>query len=231
MALNDISRAPLIPATQRKSTDEHIVQHLSSGNLGTAARATITTIQRLDSILKGEPELDPEIDEHSSKDLAPTAPVPVECSATVSCEFFDMGSESRTYFERMKGRAVRIINVTDLGAVTGSSLQGPADVLREDDEMQRVGGAVFELRDEVPVEGAGGVGLGVDEERPAPDFIGESDHPEEDVLEQGGAEPPAFVADVHAEAGEEGDGLRVAPPPFRSRGGASIGWSWAMHQP
>jgi type III restriction/modification enzyme restriction subunit len=80
----------VIPATQRKFTDEYIVQHLSSNHLDKTARVTITTIQRLYSILKGEPELDPEIDEHSTYDLTPTVPVPVEYSPTVPIEFFDV---------------------------------------------------------------------------------------------------------------------------------------------
>jgi type I restriction enzyme R subunit len=80
----------VIPATQRKFTDEYIVQHLSSNHLDKTARVTITTIQRLYSILKGEPELEPEIDEHSSYDLTPAAPVPVEYSQAVPCEFFDV---------------------------------------------------------------------------------------------------------------------------------------------
>ena len=54
------------------------------------ARVTVTTIQRLYSILKGEAELDPELDEHSAYDLAPSEPVPVEYNPAVPIEAFDV---------------------------------------------------------------------------------------------------------------------------------------------
>src|SRR5205085_8432780 len=54
------------------------------------ARVTITTIQRLYSILRGEPELDPELDEHSTYDLLPAAAVPVEYNPALPIETFDV---------------------------------------------------------------------------------------------------------------------------------------------
>jgi type I restriction enzyme R subunit len=54
------------------------------------ARVTITTIQRLYSILKGEAEIDPELDEHSAYDLLPDEPVPVAYNARVPIETFDV---------------------------------------------------------------------------------------------------------------------------------------------
>jgi len=56
------------------------VQHLSSNTIDPVARVTISTIQRVYSILRGEPDLDPELDEHSAYELA-TEPVPVEYNA------------------------------------------------------------------------------------------------------------------------------------------------------
>jgi type I restriction enzyme R subunit len=50
---------------------------------------TISTIQRVYSILRGEPDLDPELDEHSAYELA-TEPLPVEYNAAVPPETFDV---------------------------------------------------------------------------------------------------------------------------------------------
>jgi type I restriction enzyme, R subunit len=80
----------VVPDTQRKFSDEYIVQRLTSNALDTTARVTITTIQRLYSILKGEADLDPELEEHSPYELGPTAPVPVEYNPAVPIEFFDV---------------------------------------------------------------------------------------------------------------------------------------------
>jgi len=79
-----------IPETRRKFTDEYVVQHLNSNSIDTTAGVVITTIQRLYSILRGEPDLDPELDETSPYDLAPPAPVPVEYNAAVPPEMFDV---------------------------------------------------------------------------------------------------------------------------------------------
>src|SRR5207237_10368553 len=68
------------PDDGRKFTELYNVQHLSSNTIDPVARVTIGTIQRLYSTLRGEPELDPELDEHSAYDLLPTEPVPVENS-------------------------------------------------------------------------------------------------------------------------------------------------------
>src|SRR5205085_10271571 len=71
-------------------TELYNVQHLSSNVIDPVARATVTTIQRLYSILKGEPELDPELDEHSAYDLLPDEPVPVTYNPRVPIEMFDV---------------------------------------------------------------------------------------------------------------------------------------------
>jgi len=78
------------PDDGRKFTELYNVQHLSSNVIDPVARVTITTIQRLYSILKGEAELDPELDEHSAYDLLPDEPVPVAYNPRVPIETFDV---------------------------------------------------------------------------------------------------------------------------------------------
>jgi type I restriction enzyme, R subunit len=78
------------PDDGRKFTELYNVQHLSSNVIDPVARVTITTIQRLYSILKGEAELDPELDEHSAYDLLPDEPVPVAYNPRVPIEMFDV---------------------------------------------------------------------------------------------------------------------------------------------
>jgi type I restriction enzyme R subunit len=78
------------PDDRRKFTELYNVQHLSSNVIDPVARVTITTIQRLYSVLKGEPELAPELDEHSAYDLLPDEPVPVTYNPAVPIEGFDV---------------------------------------------------------------------------------------------------------------------------------------------
>ena len=77
------------PDDGRKFTELYNVQHLSSNTIDPVARVTISTIQRIYSILRGEPDLDPELDEHSAYELA-TEPVPVEYSTSLPPETFDV---------------------------------------------------------------------------------------------------------------------------------------------
>jgi type I restriction enzyme R subunit len=77
------------PDNGRKLTELYNVQHLTRNRVDRVARVTISTIQRIYSILRGEPELDEELDEHSAFELA-TEPVPVEYSAGLPPEFFDV---------------------------------------------------------------------------------------------------------------------------------------------
>ena len=58
-----------IAETQRKFPAEYNVQHLTSNTVDTTARVCISTIQRVFSILKGDPDLDEEIDETSAYEL------------------------------------------------------------------------------------------------------------------------------------------------------------------
>ena len=77
------------PDDGRKFTELYNVQRLSSNVLDPVSRVTITTIQRLYSIMKGEPELDEEIDEHSSYELSGPDAAPVVYNPALPIEFFD----------------------------------------------------------------------------------------------------------------------------------------------
>ena len=53
------------PDDGRKFTELYNIQHLTSNTLDPVSRVCITTIQRLYSMLKGEPEFEPELEEQS----------------------------------------------------------------------------------------------------------------------------------------------------------------------
>ncbi len=78
------------PDDGRKFTELYNVQHLNTNRIDPVARVTITTIQRLYSILRGEPELAEELDEISGFDLAPEAPVEVSYNPDIPIEAFDV---------------------------------------------------------------------------------------------------------------------------------------------
>jgi type I restriction enzyme R subunit len=81
------------PDDGRKFTELYNVQLLSSNRVDPVARVVITTIQRLYSMLKGDAELDPELDEKSGFDtLAGVVkePVPVGYNPAIPVEFFDI---------------------------------------------------------------------------------------------------------------------------------------------
>jgi type I restriction enzyme, R subunit len=80
----------VIPDTQRHFPAEYIVQHLTSNTVDAAARVCISTVQRIYSILRGEPELDPELDEHSIYELPVTGAVPIEYNRLLPPEAFDV---------------------------------------------------------------------------------------------------------------------------------------------
>jgi type I restriction enzyme, R subunit len=79
-----------IPETQRKFPAEYNVQHLTSNTIDTTSRVCISTVQRIFSILKGEREMDEEIDEHSIYELPVTAPVQVSYNPTLPPDAFDV---------------------------------------------------------------------------------------------------------------------------------------------
>ena len=77
------------PDDGRKFTELYNVQLLGSSAIDPVARVTITTIQRLYSILRGE-ELSEELDEESLYELEPSTPVEVVYNPNVPIETFDV---------------------------------------------------------------------------------------------------------------------------------------------
>lgn len=81
------------PDDNRKFTELYGVQLLKSNSISPASKVVICTIQRLYSILKGEPVLDPEVEEHTNlDDVVPglKEPLPVEYNESIPPEFFDI---------------------------------------------------------------------------------------------------------------------------------------------
>jgi type I restriction enzyme R subunit len=79
------------PDDGRKFTELYNVQHLTSNTLDPVSRVAITTIQRLYAMLKGDPEFDAEIEEHSLFEIAPEDAPPREVvyNAQTPIETFD----------------------------------------------------------------------------------------------------------------------------------------------
>ncbi|HMP90209.1 MAG TPA: type I restriction-modification enzyme R subunit C-terminal domain-containing protein [Kiritimatiellia bacterium] len=79
------------PANNYKFTEEYIVQRLSSNNLDTSARVVIGTIQRIYSMLKGEAEPAPDLDDLPIDTPASLfkEPVPVSYNPAFPIESFD----------------------------------------------------------------------------------------------------------------------------------------------
>jgi type I restriction enzyme R subunit len=79
------------PDDGRKFTELYNVQHLTSNTLDPVSRVCITTIQRLYSMLKGEPEFEVELEEQSLFDLSPREDRPKEVSYNpqIPIETFD----------------------------------------------------------------------------------------------------------------------------------------------
>jgi type I restriction enzyme R subunit len=76
----------------RKFTELYTPQRLSSNTIGTSSKVVITTIQRLYSMLKGEAELDPEVEQGSAFDTAALPnmkPPEVEYNPALPPEYFD----------------------------------------------------------------------------------------------------------------------------------------------
>ena len=79
------------PEEHRKFTELYNVQHLKTNKLDPVSKVCITTIQRLFSMLKGEEELDPEIEAKplGSLESLIRKPVPVSYNPAIPVEFFD----------------------------------------------------------------------------------------------------------------------------------------------
>ena len=79
-----------IAETGRKLTQEYVIQRLQANHIDPAARVCISTIQRMYSILRGDAELDEEVDNESADHAAPARPVDVAYNADVPPETFDV---------------------------------------------------------------------------------------------------------------------------------------------
>jgi type I restriction enzyme R subunit len=79
-----------IHETQRKFPAEYNVQHLTHNATDTTSRVCISTVQRIFSILKGEAELDQEIDEHSVYELPVPEPIEVSYNPDLPPDTFDV---------------------------------------------------------------------------------------------------------------------------------------------
>jgi type I restriction enzyme R subunit len=81
------------PDDRRKFTELYNVQRLTGNTVGSSSKVVITTIQRLFSILKGEPDLAPEVEELGSQFAAvddQAEPIPVQYNQAIPPEFFDV---------------------------------------------------------------------------------------------------------------------------------------------
>src|SRR5206468_1667891 len=81
------------PDDTRRFTELYNVQRLTTNTIGVSTKVAITTIQRLYSMLKGEPDLPPELEDSSQFEAAgPTSqePLPVVYNASIPPEYFDV---------------------------------------------------------------------------------------------------------------------------------------------
>ena len=79
-----------IPETQRKFPAEYNVQHVMSNTIDDTSRVCISTVQRIFSILKGESDLEDEIDEQSIYELPTGEPVEVVYNSELPPDEFDV---------------------------------------------------------------------------------------------------------------------------------------------
>ena len=80
------------PSSAYTFSEEFVVQHLRGNAIDSASKVVITTIQRLYSILKGDPEYDPANEDESlfeSAQAPSNEPVPVEYTPDLPPEMFD----------------------------------------------------------------------------------------------------------------------------------------------
>jgi type I restriction enzyme R subunit len=79
-----------VPGSGRKFTELYNVQHLTHNRLDPVASVCIGTIQRVYSMLRGEPDLPDDVDESTGYDVLPDRPVEVEYQPTLPIEAFDV---------------------------------------------------------------------------------------------------------------------------------------------
>ena len=80
------------PDDNRKFTELYNVQRLTSNTIGSSSKVVISTIQRMYSMLKGEPEFDPALEEESpygKEATLPKEPLPVVYNSAIPPEYFD----------------------------------------------------------------------------------------------------------------------------------------------
>lgn len=78
------------PDDGRKFSELYNVQHLQSNVVDPVSRFTIATIQRVYSILRGDPEMDAALDEESGGSVMPSRPIEVAYNAKIPIETFDV---------------------------------------------------------------------------------------------------------------------------------------------
>ncbi|HEV2462250.1 MAG TPA: DEAD/DEAH box helicase family protein [Acidobacteriaceae bacterium] len=80
------------PDTGRLFTELYNVQHMQSNRIDPVAKVCISTIQRLFSMLKGEQELDPELDEASGAtlEMLQRPPEPISYNPAIPIDTFDI---------------------------------------------------------------------------------------------------------------------------------------------
>jgi len=78
-----------IPETKRKFPAEYNVQQLTSNTVDTTSRVCISTVQRIFSVLKGDKEMDEELDQKSIYELPILAPVEVLYNQALPPDTFD----------------------------------------------------------------------------------------------------------------------------------------------
>ncbi|TQF01323.1 DEAD/DEAH box helicase [Kitasatospora acidiphila] len=78
------------PDTGRLFTELYNVQHLTTNTVNPASNVVITTIQRLHSMLRDEPELDPKVEESSLEEEAPRQVAEFGYNAALPIEAFDV---------------------------------------------------------------------------------------------------------------------------------------------
>jgi len=75
----------------RKLTELYNVERLTTNRIGSSAKVVITTIQRLYSMLRGEPDFDPELEEESGFATAEDGPpMSVAYNPAIPPEYFDV---------------------------------------------------------------------------------------------------------------------------------------------
>ena len=79
-----------VPGSGRKFTELYNVQHLTHNRLDQVASVCIATIQRVYSMLRGEADLDEDLDETTGYELTPERPVEVDYNPALPIEAFDV---------------------------------------------------------------------------------------------------------------------------------------------